>query len=367
MTMDRAPSGLFESSELLKALFKALPLGICITDDLGHFVYTNKAYNDIYGYEPSELLGKSFLLVVLPEQKAELQDMHDDFIDNDLDELPASWNVVRKDGQRIHINATAGRFVGKDGRRYKVTTVLDVTEKIRLERMREDAERVVRHDLRSPLTGMLAGMELLLDSPLNEDQQKCVEYCQLAGKRMLHLLNHSMDLFRLEEGSYELAPHPMDLAALMLDMRAEFQSFIDGRGKRLECFVGDRPCALNTPCPLLAERELIECLFANLIRNALEASPDNSVVTARIEPESESWVVSIRNRGVVAENIRPRLFSRYATNKPLGTGLGAYSARLIARAHGGDVSFETSEEEGVTTFRVILPREPKPSIHTDSR
>jgi signal transduction histidine kinase len=65
--------------------------------------------------------------------------------------------------------------------------------------------------------------------------------------------------------------------------------------------------------------------------------------------------IAIHNAGVVPEAVRDRFFEKYATSgKRSGTGLGTYSAQLIAKAHGGHIEFTTSEAEG-TRVTVVLP------------
>lgn len=65
-------------------------------------------------------------------------------------------------------------------------------------------------------------------------------------------------------------------------------------------------------------------------------------------------MISIQNQGTVPKEVRDNLFDRYVSQKKGGTGLGTYSARLIAKAHGGDISFTTSDSEDSTIFTVTL-------------
>ncbi|MDH5682818.1 MAG: ATP-binding protein, partial [Spirochaetota bacterium] len=98
-------------------------------------------------------------------------------------------------------------------------------------------------------------------------------------------------------------------------------------------------------------------LFGNLIKNAIEASPDKSKITININSNHKDYhEITIHNLGVVPEIIRESFFERYSTSgKEKGTGIGTYSARLIARTHGGDITFTSSEDEG-TLLLVSLPK-----------
>jgi len=99
---------------------------------------------------------------------------------------------------------------------------------------------------------------------------------------------------------------------------------------------------------------LLENLFVNLIKNAVEATPENGTVRVGVSSEG-AHIIDIHNQGVIPKEIRPSFFDRFASSgKRGGTGLGTYSAKLIAKAHSGDVSFTTSDEDG-THVIVTLP------------
>ncbi|WP_430810918.1 MULTISPECIES: PAS domain-containing protein [unclassified Carboxylicivirga] len=100
-------------------------LGICVTDEKGDYTYVNQRYNEIYGYAEGELEGQSFMLVVPPENHAQLKTAHDMFIKNEY-EIVRYWEVVKKGGERIQVQAAAAFFnniFGSNGKGRKVTFV----------------------------------------------------------------------------------------------------------------------------------------------------------------------------------------------------------------------------------------------------
>lgn len=347
----------WDSDELLQALFQALPLGICITDATGKLVYVNEAYSRIYGYSIDELLGQSFLIVVPEKDRTSLQRLHDDFIYENKDEIPSYWELIRKDGRLINVSATAARFHDKQCNTYKVTTILDVTDKVRLEKMREDAERIIHHDLKNPLNGILGSAQLLLE--LCELPHKEREYCTYiydSGRRMHNLLEHSMDLFRLEEGSYTLSLQECDLAAIFRDLTTEFRYLAERLNVGCELRLDDRALDENDKVVIWAEKPLLVTMLSNLVKNAMEATSIGGIVRLELFRQDEDVNLQIINDGVVSEEIRDFFFDRYVTcNKEGGTGLGTWSALLIAKAHGGMITMDTSDDTG-TTISVRLPR-----------
>ncbi len=118
---------LTKAEKLLDAVFNATAVGVCITDENGIFIDVNNEYCRIYGYTKEELIGNNFTLVVPAEYKQALQNLHDEFI-NGKEELASEWQVQRKNGVIIDIYASAELLIQPDGKKYKVTSVRDITE-----------------------------------------------------------------------------------------------------------------------------------------------------------------------------------------------------------------------------------------------
>ncbi|TAH18165.1 MAG: PAS domain S-box protein [Cytophagales bacterium] len=130
---------LYESKSLLASIFDVSSVGICITDQNGHFVDINREYCQIYGYEKEELVGKPFTMVLPEENRAYVQNMHDNFIAG-TPEMPSEWKVVKKDGTIIDIFVTASLLIKEDGSRLKVTCVNDITERQKYKHLLENTQ-----------------------------------------------------------------------------------------------------------------------------------------------------------------------------------------------------------------------------------
>ncbi len=233
----------------------------------------------------------------------------------------------------------------------------DVTEQHALARLREDVERIARHDIKSPLTGIVGLARILLkDESLSERQRALVEAMGEAGEQVLALLNTSLDLLAMERGEFRPPREILDLSGLLGRVESRLDPLIRRKRLSLAYLRQGRPWPADEPCPVSGDPLHLETLFANLLKNACEAAPSGSRISVSLEEVDGFREISIHNQGCVPAAVRGRFFEKYSTaNKPGGTGLGTYSARLIARAHGGDVSMETSETEG-TRVRVRLPR-----------
>jgi signal transduction histidine kinase len=128
--------------------------------------------------------------------------------------------------------------------------------------------------------------------------------------------------------------------------------------RRQSCLLRQGGAVLDEDKPFMifGERLLCYTLFANLLNNAIEASSPAGAVTIDLEETGASWRVAIHNDGEVPQEIRGRFFEKYVTcGKSHGTGLGTYSALMVARAHGGSIHMTTGAREG-TTLTVELPK-----------
>ena len=124
--------GAVRHEDTLATILDATPVGVCITTDEGVFEQVNPAYERLYGYSASELVGRHFTMVVPEGQQEVLASLHDRFIAEGV-EIRGEWKVVAKDGLERTILADACRIVGEDGRYRKVTFVLDISERIAVE------------------------------------------------------------------------------------------------------------------------------------------------------------------------------------------------------------------------------------------
>lgn len=223
--------------------------------------------------------------------------------------------------------------------------------------LRDDVERIMHHDLKSPLNGILVATHMLLGETESEEERvEMLKLIEKSGYTMLEMISRSLDLYKMEQGLYRFVPQPVDLVpvikrviddngALVRTLHIAVALRLDGR----EVDGGD---AFMVP----GDATLCYSLLANLAKNAMEASPDYGNVAIDLQNGAGGFSVAISNQGAVPEEIREHFFEKYATSgKSSGTGLGTYSARLMIQTMGGDIAFTSSEEQG-TAVTVRFPK-----------
>jgi two-component system sensor histidine kinase/response regulator len=222
-------------------------------------------------------------------------------------------------------------------------------------RRREDADNMTRHDLKGSLAGIVGMVQILADddtmAPKHAAQLRLV---QQTAKQVMEMVNLAGELYKMEMGRFKLKAVAVDLGDILhriVDLaRAGFAD------KRITIEV-DTDTSVGTEVPqVLGDAMLCYSLFQNLIKNACEAAPPSTRVTIVLKDESPLQI-TITNKSVVPKDMRERFFDKYATSgKTGGSGIGTYSAQMLARAQQGELSMDTSDSLISTTLTVTLPR-----------
>jgi len=222
-------------------------------------------------------------------------------------------------------------------------------------RLREEVELINRHDLKNPLMVILNAPAILArEGSMTPGQKKWLEMTQNAARKMLEMINRSIDLLKMEKGIYPLNPARVDALAVARQIVAAVGPMADAGAVTVDLRVDGNPATDGEVFAVRGEELLVYSMLSNLVRNAVEASPPGSTVTVSLGGKEEA-LIAIHNEGVIPPGIRERFFEKFATaGKTGGTGLGAYSARLIAATLGGSMAFTSSERQG-TTITVRLP------------
>ncbi|MBF0162065.1 MAG: response regulator [Magnetococcales bacterium] len=224
-------------------------------------------------------------------------------------------------------------------------------------KIREEVERISHHDIKGPLSSILGLPEILLaDSNHTEGQRALLKQIERSGYIILEMLNRSLDLFRMENGTYQLHPATFDLLEVLQYIAGDFEKQNQRRGIRIVIHHPGSGAAFF----VMGERMLCYSLFYNLILNAVEASCDHGEISIQLTSATACGVIRITNPGEVPMGIRPHFFDKYVTSgKKDGTGLGTYSARLAAHIQGGMVELDT-RQSGKTSLVVTLPQASPP-------
>lgn len=326
-------------------------------DTSGRISFINGYGANLFGYAAEELLGRHVVGTILPSEDRNGQ-QSEQTVGSLISEMqgPAftESECMRKDGSRIWLSWAHSSLRNANGETSEFLSVgLDVTACKAAEAFREDVTRIVRHDLKSPLAGIISVPKAMRDDEnLTSEQRELLNAVEETGLRMMNMINSSLNLYKMEAGQYEFQAEPVDLIAVAAKAGKDVQK-LRTRKVPVRILLNGRPIRENDSMKVPGEPNLLQNMAENLLLNAVEAS-DNQPVEIGFETDGKC-VMEIRNKLAVPREICDNFFEKYATSgKSGGTGLGTYSAWLTARVHGGAIAMTTSEETG-TCVRVTLP------------
>lgn len=226
---------------------------------------------------------------------------------------------------------------------------------IEAHRLKEDVNRIVNHDMRNELLVIVGYPDMLLDSgTLTESQRGMVEKIRNSGYVLLNMVNLGLQLYQMEQGLYQFMPTTVDLLKVLNRIIEYNENQRRKYAIAVKITVSGQALEYGRQFFLSGEELLLHAMLSNLVLNAIEASPPGGTVSIDLLKGDRASII-IHNMGAVPHDIRERFFGKYVTaGKMSGTGLGAYSALLMAKAHGGTIDMCTSEADG-TTISVQLP------------
>ncbi|HVZ43889.1 MAG TPA: PAS domain-containing protein [Ramlibacter sp.] len=385
----------------LDLVVRAARVGIVDWDGHTHETYYSPRFREIRGYPPdADTSGwpDYFKVMIHPEDRERVTKRWVTFIKGKGPEgprgeyySPEEYRLSRADGSHTWVEVSGMAVRDDNGFVVRwIAAIIDITERRaqrealrasrdqvaaqaeQLEhqnealkenvRLREEVERIGRHDLKTPLNSIVAVPRLLREErKLGPEADELLGIVERAGYRILSMVNLSLDLYKMEQDTYIFRPDAVDLAELALKVIAEVRMHAASKQVQLQLQAWQPPFAW-------AEELLCYSLLANLLKNAVEASPEGGTVSVHVEAGGDETVrVRIHNMGAVPESIRGSFFRKYQTlGKASGTGLGTYSAWLMAKVQDGHTEMHTSDEEG-TTLTVTLKAAPAGKVPAATR
>jgi signal transduction histidine kinase len=230
-----------------------------------------------------------------------------------------------------------------------------------LEKVRDDLMKMIVHDLKTPLTSIIATLEMLADGdlgPLGVPQQGALRDTENKAQELLHLIEDLLEVARIEETSIALDLEPLAPEALIHEIMNDW-------ALRLQQERATTKIEITADAPtFMADRALLKRVFGNLIQNSLlhSSTAVELRMFARTDPRGVLFTVADNGPGIPPQyhEVIFHKFERVKTpNVPRvrSSGLGLAFCRLIVEAHGGRIWVQSTEGAG-SAFHIVLPVRP---------
>ncbi|HET6398495.1 MAG TPA: PAS domain S-box protein, partial [Candidatus Thermoplasmatota archaeon] len=239
-----------------KALFEGSPDGMVLLDAAGSILLTNPQLNRQFGYSSSELVAQPLALLVPALAERDVAHLLDIASPGNLGES-LDLHGVRKDGSRFPVELNLRDLELEDGRGF-VVTVRDVSERLRLERLKQEAQRLremadfraqfinsAAHELKTPLTPVRIQIAILREAtrPLGMRAQKAIGVLERNFDRLERIVQDVIEAAKLQAHALHVRLAPVDLSHAVCRAADAFRPLAQSGGLRLECKADERVVA----------------------------------------------------------------------------------------------------------------------------
>ncbi|MEF2964389.1 ATP-binding protein [Paenibacillus sp. M1] len=373
--LERTIRSLKHEKEHLSSVLRSMNDAVITLDVSGYVILTNppgervlKLWGDLPDEEGMEEAGETAIFLEsgknaqgsLQKVPRPLEQIFRRVLDQETDQ---STNIhVKKSVWSVHMAPLAS----DGGIRGAVAVLRDVTEEVRLEKMRRDFVANVSHEIRTPLSMMQGYSEALLDGMASspEESAELVQVIHDESLRMGRLVRDLLDLARMEAGHTDMPMRRVDFRELAERVYRKFQVRAKDNNLALKLELQGDPLVLHA-----ANEDRLEQVLTNLLDNAFRHTPEGGRIVIGANPEedrSEGALlhVTIKDSGVgIPADDLPFVFDRfYKADKARvrgesgGTGLGLAIVKNIVDSHGGTIYADSEIGKG-TVFHLLLPVE----------
>ena len=348
-----------------------------VSKDLNGIIRSwNAAATRLFGYTPEEAIGRSIMLLIPPERRAE-EDMILERIRSGARVEHYSTMRRRKDGGLVEVSLTISPVRDASGRIIGASKIArDVTERNRAQRelqvaharalaavqAKDDFLAALSHELRTPLNPVLllassAAEDPALSADIRRDFASIRKHVELEAR----LIDDLLDLTRITRGKLPLTPGVHDLNLVLDDALTTVRPDIAEKGLQLTCELDPWPAQVR------ADAVRLQQVFWNVLKNAVKFTPAGGRISVRtrVDGSRRRVTIEVADTGIgITEAELGRVFEAFAqgdhaagggSHRFGGVGLGLAISRMLVELQGGTIRAESGGRDQGALFVIELP------------
>jgi len=326
------------------------------------FIYLNKGATESMGYSAEEMLEMTPFQIkpLIPETK--FRELIAPLFSGEKQSLNLETLHRRKNGSEFPVEIFVQLVREVDGKGIFVAIVRDITERRKIDRLKNEFVSTVSHELRTPLTSIRGSLGLVAGGVAGEISAQAKGLIDIAYKnseRLVRLINDILDIEKIESGKMILDLKLHDLMSLVEHSIEDNHAYGKAFGVKFKI------TAAMQGVQVMVDEDRLMQVMANLLSNAAKFSPANSDVEIAVCPGEFGVRITVTDKGSgIAEEFHSRIFQKFSqadssdTRQKGGTGLGLSISKAIVEKMDGVIGFLTGKatEAGVgSAFYFELP------------
>jgi PAS domain S-box-containing protein len=348
-----------ENEERFRLAFGNAPIGMALVTRAGRWLRVNASLCRMLGYSEAELLATDFQTLTHPE------DLYADLprvvqvMAGRIDSYSIDKRYFHKSGRIVNVSSHVSYVKEQPGRPgYFVLQIMDISQRVEMDRLQSEFISIVSHELRTPLTSIAGSLGLVSGGVAGELPPKATQLVEIAARNSARLVRLIDDILYIEKAAagkleFDLETQPLEpIVAQAIEANREYAHRF---GVRLLIAQSCRWVWVRV------DRDRLIQVLTNLISNAAKFSPAGAVVSVGTQEQGPQVRVWVKDAGPgIPESFRKRIFQPFAQaegpevrNKG-GTGLGLSIAKAFMERLGGTLDYETIQGQG-STFFICLP------------
>ena len=344
------------AKERAELLFRITPSAILTLDNEMRITSWNDMAAEITGYSSEEMLNKPCsMFAALPcseECDADNQELM-------KPSMGKECCIKAKDGRVLTILKNADYLRDPEGNIIGIIESFEnITERKRIERLKDEFIGTVSHEIRTPLSITKEGVSLILDKvpgPINEQQARILTISKSNIDRLARIINSLLDISKIESGRMGNRWEAFEIIVVIRQVISAFELKLGEKGLALRADLPKNTITIH------GDMDAITQLLTNLIANAVKFT-DKGFIDVAVKDRGANVEISVSDTGVgIAEENMPKLFEKFQQFGRVsgpgekGTGLGLAIAKGIVDMHRGKIWAESEFGKG-TKITFTIPK-----------